>query len=149
MKKIIYVVFMTMFVSMPYLQAKSNEIEKTIKEYEVSLNAGNTDAIMKLYAKNPIFMLQHAPAQIGREAVKNAYNNVFKNINLDIKFSIYEVEVHGDTAWVRTSSAGIVTVLANNKSSEEGNNELFIFKKENNKWKIHRYLFSTSKPRQH
>ena len=29
----------------------------------------------------------------------------------------------------------------------EGNNELFIFKRENGDWKIHRYLFSTSRPR--
>jgi len=30
--------------------------------------------------------------------------------------------------------------------SKEANNELFIFRKEQGKWKIHRYLFATSNP---
>jgi hypothetical protein len=29
---------------------------------------------------------------------------------------------------------------------KEGNNELFIFRKEEGKWKIHRYLFASSNP---
>jgi hypothetical protein len=29
----------------------------------------------------------------------------------------------------------------------EGNNELFILRRENGAWKIHRYLFATNQPR--
>lgn len=122
------------------------DIQEVITKYESSLNASNTDAVMELYGSNPIFMPQHAPAQEGRTAVKQAYDNVFNSIKLDIKFTTHEVEVLGDTAWVRTTSAGKTRILENNAVVNEGNNELFIFKKENGNWKIYRYLFSSNQP---
>jgi uncharacterized protein (TIGR02246 family) len=131
-------------------QADSNnaEIQGVITQYEAALNASHADDVMNLYSKSPTFMPQHAPAQIGRTAVKQAYDHVFSTIKLDVKFTIHEVEVIGDTAWVRTSSAGKTKILANDAMVNEGNNELFIFKKENGSWKIHQYLFSTNQPRQ-
>lgn len=123
-------------------------IQEVISKYESALNAGNTDEVLKLYGKNPTFMPQHAPAQVGRAAVKQAYDNVFNTIKLDVKFTIHEMEVLGDIAWVRTSSAGKTRMLVNNVVVNEGNNELFIFKKESGGWKIHQYLFSTNQPRQ-
>jgi uncharacterized protein (TIGR02246 family) len=123
-------------------------IQGVITKYESALNASNAGDVLKLYSKDPTFMPQHAPAQVGRTAVKQAYDNVFNAIKLDIKFSIHEVEVLGDTAWARTSSAGKTRILADNVVVNEGNNELFIFKKENGDWKIHQYLFSTNQPRQ-
>jgi uncharacterized protein (TIGR02246 family) len=123
------------------------EIQDVISKYESALNASNTGSVLKLYGKNPTFMPQHAPAQVGRAAVKQAYDQVFSSIKLDIKFSIHEVEVLGDTAWARTSSAGKTRILADNAVVNEGNNELFIFKRENGEWKIYQYLFSTNQPR--
>jgi len=134
----------------PMVQADTNnaEVQAVISRYESALNASNTDDVLTLYGKNPTFMPQHAPAQVGRAAVKQAYDNVFSTIKLDVEFSIHELEVLGDTAWARTSSAGQTRILANEVVVNEGNNELFIFKKENGDWKIHQYLFSTSQPRQ-
>ncbi|MFK5913976.1 MAG: DUF4440 domain-containing protein [Woeseiaceae bacterium] len=129
-------------------QSESQLITQVINRYEVALNASDTESVMKLYGEKPIFMPQHAGAQVGRTAVKKAYESVFTTIDLNIKFTIYEVEIHGNKAWARTSSAGKTIILADNVKINEGNNELFIFKKENDKWKIHRYLFSTTTPRQ-
>lgn len=126
----------------------NSEIQGVISQYESALNTSDTDSVMTLYGNTPTFMPQHAPAQVGRDEVKQAYDGVFKTIKLDVKFTIHEVEVFGDTAWVRTSSAGKTNILANNVVVSEGNNELFIFKKENGDWKIHQYLFSTNQPRQ-
>ena len=91
-------------------------------------------------------MPQHAPALIGRDAVKAGFEGVFKTIDLDIVFTIHEVEEKGDWAWARTSSAGQVKVLANGQSGPESNNELFVFQKESGEWKMHRYIFSTTNP---
>ena len=133
---------------MVHADTNNADIQGVISKYESALNASNADDVLKLYGKNPTFMPQHAPAQVGRAAVKQAYDNVFSTIKLDIKFTTHEVETLGDTAWARTSSAGKTKILANNAVVNEGNNELFIFKKENGDWKIHQYLFSTNQPRQ-
>ncbi|WP_104666560.1 YybH family protein [Ensifer adhaerens] len=122
-------------------------IETTIKAYETALNANDIDAILDLYGADPIFMPQHAPALIGRDAVRTGYAQVFDTIKLQIRFDVHELEVAGDWAWVRTSSAGRTRILAADVTIEEGNNELFVFRREAGAWKIHRYLFSTNRPR--
>ena len=122
-------------------------IESVLQSYETALNANDVDSIVKLYGSEPVFMPQHAPAMVGRDAVRAAYEHVFNTIKLDIKFTTHEVETQGDTAWARTSSAGRTRILAAGIEIQEGNNELFVFRKENGDWKIHRYLFSTNQPR--
>ena len=131
-----------------YAASDADSIQQVIDRYEVALNGSNTAQVMALYDQSPIFMPQHSTAQVGREAVKAAYDRVFNTIKLNVKFTTHEIEVNGDTAWVRTSSDGKTRILAPDVVVTEGNNELFIFKKEEGSWKIHRYLFSTNQPRQ-
>ena len=122
-------------------------IETQLKAYEKALNTNDIEAILDLYSQAPVFMPPHAPALVGREAVRAGYRQVFETIKLNVEFTIHEVEVVGETAWARTSSAGRTRILAAGIEVAEGNNELFIFKRENGGWKIHRYLFSTNRPR--
>ena len=149
MKSLITFITLVLIAS-GFAQAETHDgkVHQLIDSYETALNASNTEDVLQLYGRSPIFMPQHAPAQEGRAAVKAAYDNVFKTIKLDVKFTTHEVEIFGDTAWARTSSAGKTRILANNAVVTEGNNELFVFKKEDGNWKIHRYLFATNQPRQ-
>ncbi len=122
-------------------------IENTIKAYEAALNSNDIDTILALYGSQPIFMPQHAPALVGHAAVRAGYQQVFDTIKLNVTFTVHEVEVLGDTAWARTSSAGRTRILGADIEVTEGNNELFVFKREIGNWKIHRYLFATNQPR--
>lgn len=122
-------------------------IEALVNAYETALNANDIESILSYYSEAPVFMPQHAPALVGRDAVRAGYQFVFDTIKLNIVFTIHEVEELGDTAWARTSSAGRTRILATGAEVEEGNNELFIFKREHGDWKLHRYLFSTNQPR--
>ncbi|MCO3745881.1 SgcJ/EcaC family oxidoreductase [Pseudomonas aeruginosa] len=122
-------------------------IQSILQSYETALNANDIDAILDLYGEAPVFMPQHAPALVGREAVRAGYQQVFASIKLQIRFDIREVEVIGDWAWARTSSAGRTRLLAEDVEIAEGNNELFVFRREHGHWKIHRYLFATNQPR--
>ena len=122
-------------------------IEALVKTYEKALNANDIESILHLYGQDPVFMPQHAPALVGREAVRAGYRQVFETVKLNVQFAIHEVEVFGDTAWARTSSAGRTRILGAGIEVVEGNNELFVFKRETGEWRIHRYLFSTTQPR--
>lgn len=119
-------------------------IEKVIRTYEAALNANDVETILSLYSANPVFMPQGAPALVGRSAVRAGYEHVFNTIKLNVRFDIHEIEETGDWAWVRTSSAGRTRVLAAGAEIEEGNNELFVFRREGSEWRIHRYLFATN-----
>lgn len=122
-------------------------IKQLIKKYETALNQNDLDTILALYGSEPVFMPQHAPALVGRDAVRAGYRQVFDTLKLNIAFEISEIEEVGDWAWARTSSAGRTRVLVAGVEITEGNNELFIFRREGGEWRIHRYLFATNQPR--
>lgn len=119
-------------------------IEQVIRAYETALNANDLDTILGLYGADPVFMPQGAPALVGRAAVRAGYEHVFNTLKLNVRFTVHEIEEAGDWAWVRTSSAGRTRVLAAGSEGDEGNNELFVFRREGDAWRIHRYLFATN-----
>ena len=124
-----------------------NTIQAVLQGYETALNGNDIETILHLYGSDPVFMPQHAPALIGRDAVRAGYEQVFATIQLAIRFTVHEIEEAGDWAWARTSSAGRTRILAADIEVEEGNNEIFILRREDGIWKIHRYLFATNQPR--
>ena len=125
----------------------NQEISKQIKAYEKSLNTSDAKAVLEVYGSEPVFMAQNMEAFIGRESVQASYEHIFKTIKLNVVFHIHEiVAMGGDLAYARTTSSGQTEILAANKTVKEANNELFIFRREQGQWKIHRYLFATSNP---
>jgi uncharacterized protein (TIGR02246 family) len=124
----------------------NQDIVNAIKAYEMALNASDTAAALDLYGEDPIFMPQYSGALSGREAVKTGYDHVFNALKLNVTFTVHEAVEMGDLAYVRTTSAGRTEILSKKTTVKEGNNELFIFRKEHGKWKIHRYLFASTNP---
>ena len=122
-------------------------LREVLQRYETALNAKDLETIVSLYGSEPVFMPQHSSPLAGREAVRAGYQHVFETIQLSIRFEIHDVQQTGDWAWARTSSTGRTRILATGAEVTEGNNELFVFRRENGAWKIHRYLFSTNLPR--
>jgi uncharacterized protein (TIGR02246 family) len=129
------------------MNADENAIAAVLAKYAEALNQSSTDAVMKLYATDGVFMPQNSPSSVGTQAVRTAYDNVFKAITLSVKFEVVEVhQVAPEWAFARTNSAGKVKVHATGESAAEGNQELFVFQKVGGAWKIARYCFSTTNP---
>ena len=123
------------------------QITQLIKAYETALNTSDAQAALVFYGSEPVFMAQNMEAFVGREAVKASYEHIFKAIKLNVAFTIHEiVSIGDDFAFARTTSAGQTEILGANLTVKESNNELFVFRKEQEQWKIHRYLFATTNP---
>jgi hypothetical protein len=67
------------------------EIESTLAAYSKALNGGQTSAVLPLYTEDGIFMPPYSQSAIGRDAVRKAYDNVFKELKFNVKFNIAEV----------------------------------------------------------
>jgi uncharacterized protein (TIGR02246 family) len=130
----------------------SNEaaVAAVLSKYEAALNASDTDAVMPLYAEDCVFMPPYRQSAVGATAVRKAYDGVFAAIALSVKFNIAEIiEMAPSWVFARTNSAGTTTDHATGAKSAEGNQELFIFKKDaEDAWKIARYSFSSTNPPQ-
>ncbi len=126
----------------------NEKIHALLKNYEQALNASDVTGVVKLYTEDGVFMAQHNPSAVGIDAVKAAYEAVFKAINLNVEFDIVEIKVVADDwAFARTHSAGTTTINATGDQVVEGNQELFVLKKtDDGNWKIARYCFSTTNP---
>jgi ketosteroid isomerase-like protein len=96
-------------------------------------------------------MPPYSQSAVGSAAVRKAYDAVFKTITLNVKFTIAEiVEVGPGWAFARTNSEGTTADHATGNKIAEGNQELFIFKKDlDGSWKIARYSFSPTNPPRH
>ena len=123
-------------------------VTATLNAYSDALNGGKTEAVLPLYADDGIFMPPYSPSAIGKDAVKIAYDKVFAELKFHVKFTVAEMVVMAPTwAYVRTNSAGTTDHHSTGKTTQEANQELFIFKKgDDGKWRIDRYSFSPTIP---
>ena len=133
------------------MSGTTEAITALLAKYNDALNASSTEAVMQLYAEDGVFMPPYSPSAVCASAVKKAYDAVFRAITLNVKFTIAEiVELDSGWAFARTNSAGTTTDHGTGTKSAEGNQELFIFKKDGAAaWKIARYSFSPTSPPKH
>ena len=129
------------------MNANEKAVGEVLAKYQDALNQSDTDAVMKLYAPDGVFMAQNSPSSVGVDEVRRAYDAVFKTIKLTVKFNVAEVvEMAPNWVFARTNSAGTVKVHATGAGGPEANQELFLFQKTDGAWKIARYCFSTTNP---
>ena len=124
------------------------QIEKLLGVYKDALNASDAKLAQSLYTKDGVFMPTEAPSAIGSENILKSYEFIFSQIQLTIEFFIEEIEVDGNLAFATTSSKGTVLIHAINESVPEANRELFVFEKIAGEWKIARYMFNETEPKQ-
>jgi len=129
------------------VNANEKAVAAVLGNYQDALNKSDTDAVMKLYAFDGVFMPQNSPSSVGTDEVRRAYDAVFQTIKLTVKFTVAEVvEIAPNWVFARTNSAGTVKVYATGAGGPEANQELFLFQKIDGAWKIARYCFSTTNP---
>ena len=129
------------------MNANETAVAEVLAKYQDALNQSDTDAVMKLYAPDGVFMPQNSPSSVGAGEVRRAYDAVFKTIKLTVQFNVAEVvEMAPNWVFARTNSAGTVKVHATGAGGPEANQELFLFQKIGGAWKIARYCFSTTNP---
>jgi uncharacterized protein (TIGR02246 family) len=123
-------------------------VSDVLVAYNAALNASDTNAVMPLYTEDGIFMPAFSPSAIGAASVRKAYDAVFATIKLTVRFDVSEiVELSKDWVFARTNSAGTTLNHATGATTSEGNQELFIFRKDTDgRFKIARYSFSPTKP---
>jgi uncharacterized protein (TIGR02246 family) len=122
-------------------------IENVLKSYEQALNAGDVEGVVRLYTDDAVLLAPGAPSAVGINAVRAAYTGIFQAIDIDLTFDIAEVNVvSSDWAFLRSSSHGVATVLANGAQAPSSNQELFVLHKGHGRWKIARYSFSSTLP---
>ncbi len=122
-------------------------IHEVLASYEKALNASDTAAIVNLYTADGVQMAPDAPAALGSNGIKAAYDGTFKAITLNLNFNVDEVTLLGpDTALLRSHSSGTLKVNGiDQPAGPAAFKELFILKRQaDGEWKFSHYSFSTA-----
>lgn len=127
------------------VKLEKEKIQSLLGEYKKSLNTSDAKLAQSLYARDGVFMPSNAPSAIGTDSILSSYEYIFSQIQLNIEFFIDEIFVEGDFAFATTSSKGTTLIHASGETIPEENRELFVFEKENDDWKIARYMFNKTK----
>lgn len=117
-----------------------------MERYAAALRANDVDTLVSLYTANGVFMREDMPAVVGRDALRAAYRQVFATLKLDLSFDVQEAEVAGDMGWLRVISKGKIKVLATGVETTNSFNELIVFRREADGWKIRSCLYASNQP---
>jgi uncharacterized protein (TIGR02246 family) len=122
-------------------------ITDVLNRYEQALNASDVEGVVRLFTNDAVVLAPNAPSAVGIDAVRATYTGLFQAIDLDLTFEVAEVNLVSPTwAFLRSTSKGVVTILADGTQIPSGNQELFVLHKTYGRWKLARYSFSSVLP---
>jgi uncharacterized protein (TIGR02246 family) len=122
-------------------------VKAVLKSYEHALNASDVNGVVQLYTDDAVVLAPNAPSAVGIDAVRATYTGIFQAIDIDLTFDVAEVNVVSeDWAFLRSTSHGTVTTLADGATLPGKSQELFVLHQVEGHWKLARYSFSSTLP---
>ena len=93
---------------------EESAIRAVMASYNDALNMGSTDAALMLYAEDGVFMAPYSQSAVGEEAVRKAYDAVFRELKFDASSSERTETASGVSR--ATASRRRIRPLANSQS---------------------------------
>ena len=121
-------------------------LRSIMERYAAALRGNDVDTLVSLYTANGVFMRENMPAVVGRDALRAAYRQIFATLKLDLSFDVQEAEIVGDMGWLRAVSKGKIKVLATGVETTDSFNEMIVFRREADGWKIRSCLYASNQP---
>jgi uncharacterized protein (TIGR02246 family) len=124
----------------------NEEIITLLQTYQRGLNDANLDLINSVYTPDAMVIGQPFPTAAGLEAILSLYADFLSKLDFNVQFDLLELELSGDLGYMRTHSHGTIVPKGQKPAGNEGNREIFILKKREGAWKLHRYIFNAEVP---
>ncbi len=117
-------------------------ILEIVHDYAKTINRSKIEAILSFYTDDALFMPENYKTITVRKLKNKNFNEFLEKDDFSMEYSDVEVVVDREFAFV----TAIAKTSTKNKKSEETvektSRDFFVFKKEENQWKIYRYIFN-------
>lgn len=121
-------------------------IKQLAEDWRSGWLAGDTDALLSLYADDPVLMPWGQPTVFGKDAIRPLYQSVFKEYSIESQTRLMDVEASGDLGYFWSTYTLTATPKAGGEAFEEEGKSLFIVKREHGAWKIARLMDDSDRP---
>ncbi len=105
------------------MNAEENAVNAVLASYENALNESDTDAVMKLYASDGVFMPQNFPSSVGADAVRQAYEPKPIRSSSSSTRSMVHGRSHATASLPRTHHATSGSSKHRRKDASDGHDE--------------------------
>ncbi|MEJ5963768.1 YybH family protein [Pedobacter immunditicola] len=122
-------------------QQEKQAVESLLNKYAEAINAGNGSLMPNFYTQRAVFM-PNGRKNISRNDLDRDSKNLFKKVAYSIEFAVQETTIDGNYAFVQAAAQTTITKLATGEKTTKGSRDFFVLQKEQEHWKIFRYIFN-------
>ena len=116
-------------------------IKQLVKDWDAGWRANDVDALLGLYADEPILMPQNQHVVFGRGDIRFFYQSLFEVFEVTGESKFIEAEITDDLSYLRISYTLKATSIVGGESIEDKGKSVFILKRQDdNAWKITRLI---------
>lgn len=120
-------------------------IEQLAADWRAGWHAGNVDALLALYADEPVLMPQGQPAVNGKPAIRRLYAEVFAHATIESESMLMEVETSGDWGYFWSVYKLRAIPKTGGPATQAEGKSLFVVKRaRSGAWKISRLIDNSS-----
>lgn len=132
------------------VEADINAIKEVLNRYAVSINNGDFELWISLWADDGVQLPPDTPARIGKEQIREAMNPIFEQMTPDIAIiSIWSAKVYGDLGLTCCNYTLDLTPKAGGETihAMRDGKALTLYKRQSDgSWKIFRDCFNSNVP---
>ncbi|MHC4755687.1 MAG: YybH family protein [Planctomycetota bacterium] len=124
-------------------------IKQLAEDWRTGWLTGDYEALLALLSDEPVLIMSHEPAIIGKEAIRTLYQYVFENYNFENQSiaAETEVEVDGDLGYLWSSYTTTDMPKAGGEPIKEHGHSVWIVKRQHDgSWKIARMVATRDQP---
>ena len=122
----------------------NTSIRNLIHSFSSAFNAADIVRTVSLFTDDGILMPNNAPLSTGKEQLSASYQLLFESFKINIEYTIDEITISGDHAFVRTKSTVATHVKESGQDVSLVNKEIFVLRGKHNDWKISIYIFNNT-----
>jgi len=113
-------------------------IKEVYSQSTLACSTGDAELYLSIFTEDAVVMAPGSPATIGKEELRPLIEGLFGQFDLELPYTVDEVGVPGDWAFVRSSFQYSMTPKESRETTTRAGKELDIFKRQaDGSWKIY------------
>jgi uncharacterized protein (TIGR02246 family) len=138
---------LTEYLTKPDIEADIAAIKELYNQTTLACSTGDAELYLSIFTENAVVMPPGYPAAMGKEELRPMIEGLFGLFDLELPYTVEEVEVIGDRAFVRSSWLYSMTPKEGGETNTSPGKQLDSLKRQSDgSWKIYIQCYNYNEP---